>query len=133
MTPAQYGYKRGGSKKWIRTQPLRYLSPRYGKWVIIDVGYESDGATGAFDVPSNSWWIHDKICDDGTWFDGTPCTRWQASSVLHDILRSEAIAEENILKWCRSKYWFIATYYFGCIKTKRKWLPWSIWRNGGNE
>ena len=129
LKPHNYGYKLGGSKKWIRTLAIRYISPRYGRWVIVPVGYESDGATGALDVPSNAWWVHDKLCDDGCWHDGVKVTRWQASMVLHDILRSEARCEGDILKRFRAKYWFLATYYFGCFRTKRRWF----WERKGDE
>lgn len=129
MRAKYYGYRLGGSKKWIRTKPLRYLSPRYGKWIIIDKGYESDGATGAIDMASNAWWVHDKICETGTWHDGSPCSRWQASMVLHDVLVAEAYCESDLIKWFRAKYWFVATYYFGCFKTKRK----PFWRRKGGD
>lgn len=88
-----------------------YESPRYKKKVIVPAEYESDGATGAFDIWSESWWVHDKLCDDGTWEDGTPVKNWQASSVLSDILRSEG-------RWFRAIYWKYFTFLFGCVKAK---------------
>jgi hypothetical protein len=115
----QFGYRRGGSKKWVRTKPLRYFSQRYKKWVLIPIGYESDGATGAFDIPSNAWWVHDKLCDDGCWSDGTPINNWEASTVLADILDKEG-------RIFRARYWWAATWIAGCHKAQKvgRW-PWS--------
>jgi hypothetical protein len=88
-----------------------YNSKRYGKTVIVPEGYESDGATGAIDIWSNAWWVHDKLCDTGKWLDGTPCTNMQASTVLSDILRSEG-------RWIRAIYWWPATWLFGGGKAR---------------
>ena len=66
----------------------------------------SDGATGALDINSFSWLVHDKICYEGKFSDGSPCNNWQASQVLSDILKDEG-------KWFRSKTWFVATWLFG--------------------
>jgi len=98
-------------KKYILPYTIRYHSKRYSQIVIVRKGYVSDGATGAFDIWSEAWWVHDKLCDTGTWDDGTPITNWQASSVLADILKSEG-------RWFRAKYWFWATYLFGCKKAR---------------
>jgi len=85
---------------------IRYYSPRYKKWVIVPAGYKSDGATGAIDIYSDGWWVHDKLCDTGTWECGTLCSNLQASTVLSDILRSEG-------RWLRAIYWWPATWLFG--------------------
>ena len=97
--------------KYRLEQPIYYYSERYGKEVRVPRGYLSDGATGAIDIDSLSWWVHDKLCDTGTWDDGTPVTNWQASHVLSDILKSEG-------RWVRSKYWFWSTWLFGCDKAR---------------
>jgi hypothetical protein len=83
-----------------------YRSPRYGKTVTVVDGYESDGATGADDLWSESWWVHDVLCERGTWDDGTPATNWQASRVLADILLAEG-------RYVRAYPWLLATLIFG--------------------
>ena len=83
-----------------------YTSARYDKRVIVRKGYQSDGATGARDIDSRGWWVHDMLCDTGVFYDGTPCTNWQASMVLHDILISEGY-------WFRARSWFMATWLMG--------------------
>jgi hypothetical protein len=93
-------------KKYTNKKEIRYYSRRYNKWVIVPVGYPSDGATGAIDIDSESWWVHDKLCDTGTWEDGTCVSNWQASYVLSDILWNEG-------RWARAKYWFLFTWLRG--------------------
>ena len=83
-----------------------YYSKRYDKYVTVPEGYLSDGATGAIDIWSEGWWVHDVLCDRGTWDDGTPVNNWQASQVLQDILKAEG-------RWARARYWFWATWAFG--------------------
>lgn len=85
---------------------IRYFSERYQKWVIVPVDYPSDGATFASDIYSDSWWVHDKLCDTGTWEDGTCVSNWQASQVLADILNDEG-------RWIRARRWFWATWLIG--------------------
>ena len=91
---------------------IEYYSKRYDKTIVVPEGYPSDGATGAFDIWSESWWVHDKLCDKGTWDDGTPITNWQASTVLGDILLSEG-------RVFRSVYWWWFTFLFGCKKARK--------------
>jgi len=67
----------------------------------------SDGATGAADLRnSRGFWVHDKLCSRCAWDDGTPCTNWQTSRVLSDILKREGYK-------VRSKTWLIFTFLFG--------------------
>ena len=40
---------------------IKYYSKRYNKHVTVPKGYNSDGATGAIDIYSDAWWIHDKL------------------------------------------------------------------------
>lgn len=98
-------------------EEYRYVSPRYGKSVYIPKGQVRDGATGAKDVEGAAWWVHDQLCADTVWEDGTPCTPWQAATVLGDILRSEGY-------WFRGRTWPIATYLFGCKR---------VWRNNSDD
>lgn len=86
--------------------PIVYTSPRYGKTITVPAPYISDGATGAMDILSMGWWVHDRLCDTGRWDDGTPLNNWQCSQVLQDILSSEG-------RWVRARYWFVSTLLFG--------------------
>lgn len=92
--------------KYIRETTIVYYSERYDKYVTVPKGYASDGATGARDIESLSWWVHDKLCDFGLFDDGTPCNNLQASMILKDILKSEG-------RWFRARSWFIMTWLFG--------------------
>lgn len=92
--------------KYTVIQSVSYHSKRYNKDIIADVGFKSDGATGALDIDSLGWLFHDICCATGEFSDGTKCNNWQASMVLSDIL-----AEEG--RWFRSKSWFVATWLFG--------------------
>ena len=94
----------------LRAQ-LKYRSFRYQKNITVPEGYASDGATGAIDIFSDAWWVHDWLCETGQFDDGTPCTNWQASTVLSDILRREE-------RWLRAIYWWPATWLFGGGKAR---------------
>jgi len=101
---------------YTRNTALRYYSKRYGKYIDVERGFPSDGATGAIDIKSGGWWVHDKICTTWKFSDGTTRTNFQASSILSDILRKEG-------RWCRAIYWWPATYAFvGC-----KLLAVNLW------
>jgi len=102
-------------KKYELPYTITYYSERYNKSVVVPKGYKSDGATGAMDIWSEGWWVHDKLCDTGTWSDGSPCNNWQASTVLADILNEEG-------RWFRSKYWWVATWLFGGGKARENGL-----------
>jgi hypothetical protein len=99
-------------KKYSNPKEIVYFSHRYGKFVTVPYGYRSDGATGAIDIWSSGWWVHDVLCDRGTWDDGTPCTNWQASMVLADILESEG-------RWLRKHTWKWATFLLGGGKARK--------------
>ena len=92
-----------------------YFSKRYQKHIRIkttDKPY--DGATGPLvpDINSFGWLFHDVLCREGRFEDGTPCTNWQASKVLADILKSEG-------RWFRGRSWFVATWLFGGGKARK--------------
>lgn len=97
--------------EYYNEMEFTYYSSRYDKFVLVPQGFVSDGATGAFDINSKSWWVHDVLCEEGTWRDGTSCNNWQASMVLHDILAMEG-------RWFRARSWFIATWLFGGGKAR---------------
>lgn len=88
-----------------------YFSRRYQKHVVARKGEIFDGATGAIDINSFGWIIHDVLCRDGHFEDKTICNNWQASSVLSDILKSEG-------RWFRARSWFISTWLFGGGKAR---------------
>ena len=82
---------------------IEYYSPRYNKTVTVPAGTVSDGATGAMDILTRAWWIHDELTDDPYWDDGSYCSRWQSSAVLHDILKEDGY-------WLRAPLWAVATW-----------------------
>lgn len=105
----------------------QYISSRYGKMVTVPAFYPSDGATHAITRPESlSHWVHDVICERATWDDGTPVNALQAAFVLSDILEAEAKLKRSYHKWfgatlsmITSRAWFVATYLFGCVKTRK--------------
>jgi len=92
--------------KYRCKKEIRYWSPRYKKLITVEYDYPSDGATFASDIYSDSWWVHDKLCDTGVFEDGTPCTNLQASMILRDILLNEG-------RYVRGIYWMWMTFAFG--------------------
>ena len=107
--PKKFWHKQ--DEGYINDVKFAYHSNRYNQEVTVPVGYSSDGATGAKDITSRGWWVHDILCDRGTFDDGTPCTNWQASSILSDILKDEG-------RWFRSRSWFVATWLLGGGKAR---------------
>ena len=101
-----------GDTDYVLDTPVMYWSPRYENFIRIPSGYHSDGSTGALDIHSLSWWVHDKICNDPTFEDETPITAWMAASVLYDILRSEG-------RWIRARTWRYSTFFMGCTKARK--------------
>ena len=93
-------------------EAITYTSPRYGKTITCPAGMVSDGATGAMDITSRGWWIHDQLCNLGRWDDGTPLSNWQCSRVLQDVLKSEG-------RYWQSKRWFWATWLAGGGKARK--------------
>ena len=83
------------------------------KYVVIKQGQVRDGASGAWDIVSLSWWVHDQLCADGAWADGSDVTPWQAACVLGDILREEG-------RWFRATTWKYATLLFGCKRSHER-------------
>ena len=99
-----------GRERWnaryLCPREIRYWSPRYRRWITVARAYPSAGATGARDIDSRAWWVHDRLCDWPEFDDGSPCTNWQASMILGDIL-----AEDG--HWFRRVTWPAATWLFG--------------------
>lgn len=90
---------------------IAYYSTRYKKWVGVEAGDRSDGATFAEDIDSFGWLFHDELCNDGIFEDGTKCNNLQASAICGDLL---AISGH----WVRRNTWFIATWLFGGGKAR---------------
>jgi len=97
--------------KYVSNREIVYKSPRYGKTITVPKGRKSDGATWATDIDSDSWWVHDELCLQGKWDDGSPVFALQAARVISDILWSEE-------RWFRAVYWAIGTLLLGCAKAK---------------
>ena len=108
------GFKYRAMNSWT------YKSPRYKKNVTISVGFLSDGATGARDIASDGWGVHDVLCSKGRWDDGSLVSNYQASQVLGDILRSEG-------RWARATYWKYLTFAFGGGEARRN----GMWSTNG--
>ena len=97
---------------YVLVTHIKYYSHRYNRWVEVEQGFPSDGATWAIDIDSMGWWVHDKLCKTGKFADGSPCTNWQASVILNDILHNE---KRYIRKWT----WLVTTFLFGCDKCRK--------------
>lgn len=97
--------------KYLCPKQIDYYSKRYDKYVTVIKDYPSDGASGAIDINSTAWWVHDVLCDKGTFDDGSECNNWQASMILRDILWNEGF-------WFRSLTWRPMTHLFGGGKAR---------------
>lgn len=109
--------------KYRLDEEIVYKSERYNKTATVPLGYISDGATGAADISSRAWWVHDILCDRGKWDDGTPLNNWQCSQVLQDILKEESpkagwAKYKPSSRYWQSKRWFWATWLFGGGKAR---------------
>ena len=89
---------------------IAYLSERYDKWIAINAGDKSDGATYAKDINSFAWLFHDELKSSGRFADWSECTNWQASAVLGDILELSG-------RWFRRYTWTVSTWLFGEIRS----------------
>tara|TARA_R110002012_G_scaffold130932_1_gene283464 strand:- start:425 stop:853 length:429 start_codon:yes stop_codon:yes gene_type:complete len=101
-----------GRKEYTCIENIGYFSKRYQKWIIREKNDKSDGATYAKDIDSFCWLFHDELCDTGSWEDGEPCTNWQGSSVLSDIMKEEGYIFLYV-------WWFLATWLFGGKKLRK--------------
>ena len=95
-------YHRMENGDYVLDAPLVYYSPRYHKTVTCPAGMIADGATGAEDIVSLGWWVHDRVCKTFEWDDHTECPPWEGSTILHDILLAEG-------RWFRARSWWLAT------------------------
>jgi len=97
--------------KYVLTQKIVYTDKK-GRSVTCQPGMFSDGATGALDIASKSWWFHDALCNRGKWDDGTPCNNIEASIVLSSCLFSEWSIKKP-LRGVRAILWLPATWLGG--------------------
>ena len=113
----RYRYAPEGDKDkpWLLLEDFLYYSRRYNKYVKLEAGMRSDGATGARDIISAAWWVHDELTESYTWRDGTECTRWQSSNVIADILKDEG-------HWFIDGFWKYATMLPKWKSDIRRWL-----------
>lgn len=98
--------------KYVAKKTFTYHSPRYNEDVTIEKGYKSDGATYAPDLSWTAFFVHDILCDRGTWDSGKEVTRWEASNVYADILKDKGKWQSTHRKWL--------TYWFGGKKLQKK-------------
>ena len=110
MEPYIVDYDSDPEKPYILLKDIHYMT-RYNREVFVPSGTRSDGATGAWDIISEAWWIHDELCKTGLFKGGYICTNLQASTVLSDVLKSEG-------RWFRARTWFIATLALGGGKAR---------------
>ena len=83
------------AKEYVNPFMSIYYSKRYDKYVTIEKGFVSDGASCCpnFGI---SWLVHDKLFRTGKWNDGSPVKWRQANRVMLDIME-----QEGQPKWVR--------------------------------
>ena len=94
-----------GGRGYELTDTMRGYSTRYKKAITAPKGMIYDGATGVPDIQSAAPVYHDVVCHFGSFDDGTPCSNWQASWILRDIMAKEG-------RGGRSRTWFYGTLVF---------------------
>ena len=97
---------------YYNKEEFSYYSKRYDKWVTVPFDELSDGASGAFDIKSRSWKIHDVLKKYQIWDDGTKCTNHQASYVVYDVLKEEG-------RYIRARTWYYSTLIWGSFVEKK--------------
>ena len=113
---------RSDGKKFMMLRDIIYWSQRYKHYIKAPAGFKSDGASGAVDLEGSwSWLMHDVLCDNACWEDGSPLSNWQASWVLRDILSAEGYS-------VRKFTWFYMTFLFGGRKVKKRNGWFSSWK-----
>lgn len=94
-------------KTWYHLdQGFTWADKKTGKKITVPAGFVSDGASGAIDIRSKAWWVHDWICERNGFNDGSECSNWDASRILSNILWSEK-------RFFRSSYWRWSTFFLG--------------------
>ena len=98
--------------KYVFLDRVSYWCEYYKKFISVKHGDLSDGASGAADIRSLAWWVHDQLCRTGKFDDGTLCTNWQASKILRIILWQEWSIKKPF-RLIRGILWSPATWLFG--------------------
>ena len=131
-TGTQEWFKDGTKIRYWCPKLIPYWSKRYQKWIIVELGMPSDGASGAIDINSIVWWVHDKGCYTGKFEDGTLMTNWQLSMIAHDILHDDyhSMAKSGrywtaIKRRARSMGWFVATFAGGGGEARKNGM-WKV-------
>lgn len=96
---------------YLATENLAYYSRRYKKYITVEAGEYSDGATSAPDIDSWCWIFHDEACREGKFNGGAAMNNWQASNILSDILKEEG-------RWLRARTWHYSTWLIGGGKAR---------------
>ena len=86
--------------------PIELIYRKGSKTFTTPKGYPADGATGAMDIYSYSWFAHDRACDHGKWDDGSMMTPKEASAILAWYLKREK-------RTWRTRVWKRMTLWFG--------------------
>lgn len=103
-------YEGDEEQPYVLDSRIEYMCERYQKLVVVECGVRSNGADYAIDlVDSEAWWIHDELCKTGKFSDGSKCSNWQASVIIHDVLKRDG-------HWIRAKYWGSLTFIFRVFK-----------------
>ena len=132
----QIKYRGSHKTGYTVTEDYVYFSPRYNRYKTVPEGMWSDGATGFIDLGSTGYasrvfnwfrkkihgysdkasplwfFVHDAICYDGLWDDGTKISNWDASTVAGDILWGAGYRFWSVPVW-------IATYFGGGGEAKK--------------
>lgn len=97
---------------YILLEDFWYYSERFDEWIHLEQGMFSDGASGAYDIHSASWWVHDKLTmyDQCYFLSGDSVSNYEASMILKDILSEEG-------RTFRSYSWFFSTWFYRMIAT----------------
>lgn len=106
-----------GKRCYLLDEDFKWFSWRYGLYVKARAGERFDGVTGWRDIESSAWLVHDILCRDGIFSDGTKCTAWQCMMCLFDRLREEGRLWEGI-------FWPPATLLFGGGRCRENGLFW---------
>ena len=115
---------------YVLDEEYTYFSIRYNRSKTLLHGMWSDGATGFIDLGSDThvarvwnwfrkkihkvqndvcpewFFVHDALCNDGTWDSGEKIDNWTASTVAGDILWADGWRLWSVPIW-------LATFFFG--------------------
>ena len=97
---------RKGKTWYILLEVIKWHDKKLNKYITVPKYYISDGASGAIDIKSKGWWVHDWLCEENGFDDGTECSNWHASRILSGILFKEK-------RPLRSFYWRVSTFLLG--------------------